>query len=80
MGLGGMILSFYVSWAFSLICFLYLPLISGVFIVFGKKMKVANAIKMEAIKDLGAMTEETLSALKLVVSFNREEQALKEFD
>lgn len=30
---------------------------------------------MNAIKDLGSHTEETLAALKLVVSFNREELA-----
>jgi hypothetical protein len=35
---------------------------------------------MNAVKELGSHTEETLAALKLVVSFNREELACKEFD
>jgi hypothetical protein len=35
---------------------------------------------MSAVKELGSYTEETLAALKLVVSFNREEFACKEFD
>jgi len=36
--------------------------------------------KIEAVKDLGSHTEETLAALKLVISFNREDLACKEFD
>lgn len=35
---------------------------------------------MLAIKELGGHTEEILSALKLVVSFNREHLACEEFD
>jgi hypothetical protein len=37
-------------------------------------------MKLEATKNLGAHTEETLAALKLVVSFNREDLAVKEFE
>lgn len=35
---------------------------------------------MVAVQELGSHTEETLAALKLVVSFNREDLACKEFD
>jgi len=35
---------------------------------------------MLAVKELGGHTEEILSALKLVVSFNREHLACEEFD
>lgn len=80
MGVGGVILAFIYSWYFTLICLAYMPIIFFIFGVFGKKLKESQILKMKATKDLGGHTEETLGALKLVVSFNREELAIKEFD
>ena len=80
MGLSGLILSFYISWLFTLICLAYIPIIFIGFGLFGGKLKIAQTQKMDAIKALGGHTEETLSALKLVVSFNREQMAIDEFE
>lgn len=75
MALGGIILAFCISWMYTLISLAYMPLIMIGFSVFGKQLKVNQVLKMNAVKDLGSHTEETLAALKLVVSFNREELA-----
>lgn len=75
MAIGGIILAFCISWLYTLITFAYMPLIMIGFSVFGKQLKVNQVLKMNAVKDLGSHTEETLAALKLVVSFNREELA-----
>ena len=75
MALGGIILSFVISWMYTLIAFAYMPLILIGFALFGKRMKEAQTIKIAAVKELGSHTEETLAALKLVVSFNREDLA-----
>ena len=72
MALGGIILSFVISWMYTLIAFAYMPLIMIGFALFGSRMKQTQELKMEAVKELGSHTEETLAALKLVVSFNRE--------
>lgn len=80
MGIGGLAISFYISWTYTLIAFAYMPFVMIGYGVFGKKMKVNTEIKMNAVKEMGSHTEETLAALKLVVSFNREELACKEFD
>ena len=80
MALGGIIIAFYVSWMYTLICFAYMPIIFFGFAIFGKSMKTNQSLKLAAVKELGGRTEETLSALKLMVSFNREELACKEFD
>jgi ABC-type multidrug transport system fused ATPase/permease subunit len=65
---------------YSLIAFAYMPVFLIGFLLFGKRMRETQMVKTEAIKGLGSHTEETLSALKLVVSFNRENLACKEFD
>jgi len=39
MALGGIILSFVISWMYTLIAFAYLPLILVGFALFGKRMK-----------------------------------------
>jgi subfamily B ATP-binding cassette protein MsbA len=41
MALGGIILSFVISWMYTLIAFAYLPLIMVGFALFGKRMKEA---------------------------------------
>jgi ATP-binding cassette, subfamily B, bacterial len=80
MGLGGIVLSFIISWMYTLIAFAYMPIVFFGFAIFGSKVKQSSVDKMTAVKDLGSYTEETLSALKLVVSFNREDFTVKEFD
>lgn len=80
MGIGGLILSFVISWMFTLIAFAYMPIVFLGFAIFGVRVKQNTILKMQAVRDLGSYTEETLSALKLVIAFNREEYAVKEFD
>ena len=77
---GGIVLSFVISWMYTLIAFAYMPFILIGFMLFGAKNKTNQQLKLEAIKELGGRTEETLAALKLVISFNREELACNEFD
>lgn len=57
-----------------------MPIICIGFIAFGGKLKKAQTERMDAVKELGGHTEETLSALKLVVAFNKESHACDEFN
>jgi len=54
---------------FCLICLSYMPIMVGIGAVFGGLLKKKMFAKLLQSKKLGAHTEETLSALKLVVSF-----------
>lgn len=67
--LGGIGISFYRSPVFALICIAYMPLIVITMTIFGQLSKAESFKKLEANKELGGFSEESLSALKLIVSF-----------
>lgn len=67
--LGGIGISFYRSPVFALICIAYMPLIVITMSIFGQLSKAESFKKLEANKELGGFSEESLSALKLIVSF-----------
>ena len=54
---------------FSVVAFAFFPLFMTTLGFFGKLLKKATNSKLEQLKKLGALTEETFSALKLVISF-----------
>jgi len=77
---GGLAISFWYGPVFTLICLCYMPIMMGVIAVFGSLVTKKMKAKLVQTRKLGAHTEETLSALKLVVSFAQEDQALRHYD
>ena len=67
------------GWAFALVCVAYLPFILGILVVFGLAVKKSSLAKLSVIKQLGGIAEETLTAIKVVTSFGREERELSKF-
>jgi ABC-type bacteriocin/lantibiotic exporter with double-glycine peptidase domain len=67
--LGGIGISFYRGPIFACICLAYIPVIVITMSIFGKITKIEAFKKVEANKELGGFSEESLSALKLIVSF-----------
>ena len=63
-------IAFYQGPIFALVCMSYFPLIIIFITLFGKMSKVAAFKKLDANKALGGYAEESLSALKLIVSFS----------
>jgi ABC-type multidrug transport system fused ATPase/permease subunit len=78
-GCSGVLIAFIVGPKFAAALLVTLPLIAVILIVGMGKVKVSAITKMGAIAKLGAVTEESLAAIKVIVSFNREEEALKKF-
>ena len=77
--IGGMLIAFFRGWLLALILTLYLPvLLILVFIVRDYVKNAAIAKFMQGSK-LGSHTEETLSALKLVVSFANEKKHIDQY-
>jgi ATP-binding cassette subfamily B (MDR/TAP) protein 1 len=64
---------------FALACIAYLPVLLGILGVFGLMVKKSTLGKLNVIKHLGGIAEETLTAIKVVTSFGREERELKKF-
>lgn len=54
---------------FAAICLAYFPIVIIFVMIFGGKMKKSTIAKISEIKILGGLVEESLSAIKLVVSF-----------
>ena len=70
---GGLGISFYYGPIFTLVALSYLPVMMIIIIIFGKIVGKKMVQKLIQNKKLGGLTEETLSALKLVISFAQED-------
>ena len=51
----------------------------GCIAVFGLQFKSMSTEKLKVIKHLGGITEETLTAIKVVAGFSREDRELRKF-
>lgn len=75
----GFIYAFTFGPLFALVCIAYLPLLLGILGVFGLMVKKSMLNKLNVIKHLGGIAEETLTAIKVVAGFGREERELRKF-
>ena len=78
--IGGLGIAFYRGPVFAAVCLAYMPFMLTLLIILGSISKKAAFAKLKANKDLGGFTEESISALKLIVSFNQEERAVKLYE
>jgi ABC-type multidrug transport system fused ATPase/permease subunit len=74
--IGGIGFAFYKGPMFALACFAYVPVFLTIIGVFGLMIKKATIEKIDIVKGLGGIAEETLNAIKVVVSFGREEKEI----
>jgi hypothetical protein len=58
--------------AFAGACVAYLPILLMIIAVFGMQVKKSVSDKLNVVKQLGGIAEETLTAIKVVTSFGRE--------
>ena len=65
--------------AFAGICLLYLPVLLSIIGIFGSMVKMFTIQKLATIKHLGGICEETLTAIKVVAGFGREDRELRKF-
>ena len=64
---------------FALVCLMYLPVLLAIIAIFGMKVRKYTMQKLAVIKHLGGITEETLTAIKVVAGFGREDRELRKF-
>jgi len=64
---------------FAIICIAYLPVLLAVVGIFGMMVRKTSLNKLEVVKQLGGIAEETLTAIKVVAGFTREERELAKF-
>jgi len=80
MFVGGLVIAFWKGPIFTLIVIAYMPIMVVFGALFGRRVKANMFRKLGQSKKMGALTEETLSAMKLVVSFAQEDHAVGKFD
>jgi ABC-type multidrug transport system fused ATPase/permease subunit len=77
--ISGIIYGFYFAPVYAAICVLYLPFLLTILGVFGRMVQRTALQKVTVVKNLGGIAEETLTAIKVVASFGREEKELDKF-
>lgn len=65
----GLGIAFYEGPIYAFICLAYFPIIFTAFFLIGGAVKTAAIEKITMIKKLGALVEESLTAIKLIASF-----------
>ena len=75
----GIVYAFSFGPLFAAVCLGYVPILFGILGVFGRMTQASMLSKLNVIKHLGGIAEETLTAIKVVASFGREERELRKF-
>lgn len=65
---------------FALMCLSYIPVFLAILAIFGRMVRNATIQKLEVVKSLGGVAEETLTAIKIVQSFGREDREIYKFN
>jgi ABC-type multidrug transport system fused ATPase/permease subunit len=77
--ISGFAYAFFYGWEFGCACIAFIPMLLFVLVFFGMKVKKTTAERLEVIKELGGVVEETLTAIKVVTSFGREDREMAKF-
>ena len=64
---------------FCLVCLAYLPFLLGILGIFGTMVKKTTLDKLNTTKEMGGIAEETLTAIKVVTGFGREDREILKF-
>lgn len=78
--IGSVIFMFYLDWKLAFITFASLPFIIQAINISGRKLRIKSRVLQERAAHITAFLQESLSAVRVVKSFVREEYELKRFD
>ncbi len=78
--IGSLAMMFYLDWKLSLLTFAVVPMVGQAMKVFGRKLKRSGTMIQERMADMTAMLQESLSAVRVVKSFVREDHEIKRYD
>jgi len=75
----GIVYAFTFAPTFAMICLAYLPFLLAIIFLFGMQVRKFTILKLNVIKALGGVAEETLTAIKVVTGFGREDREVRKF-
>ena len=76
---GSIVLMLYIDWKLTLLTLVTVPMVGSAMKIFGRKIKGASALIQERLADITALLQESISSIRVVKSFVREEYEIKRF-
>lgn len=77
---GSLFSMLYLDWRLTLLTLIIVPLVLGITSIFGKRLRLAGHEVQGRIADITTLLQETISGIRVVRSFAREEYEIKRFD
>ncbi|SHI87304.1 lipid A export permease/ATP-binding protein MsbA [Propionispora hippei] len=71
---------FYIHWKLSLLTIITLPLVAQTINIFGKKLRTTSHVMQERAADITSVLQETISAIRVIKSFVREDHEIQRFE
>lgn len=78
--IGSLAAMFYIHWQLSLLTMITLPLVAKTIEIFGGKLRTASTAMQERAADITAVLQETLSSVRVIKSFVREDYEISRFN
>jgi len=78
--IGSIAFMFYLDWKLSLITFIGLPFIIQAISTSGRKLRIKSRVLQERAADITAFLQESLSSIRVIKSFVREDYEMDRFD
>jgi len=78
--IGSVCLMFYIDWQLTLVTLITVPLVGYAMKIFGRKIKSSGRLIQEKIADITSLLQESISSIRIVKSFVRENYEIERFD
>ena len=77
---GSLVMMFYLDWKLSLVTLVVVPLIGQAMKIFGRKLKKSGALIQERTAEITSLLQESISGVRVVKSFAREDYEIDRFE
>ena len=77
--IGSIVMMIYLDWKLSLLTLIVIPLVGQAMKIFGRKLKRNGTVIQERAADITSLLQESISSIRVVKSFVREEYEIKRF-
>ncbi|MBM6760723.1 ABC transporter ATP-binding protein [Megamonas hypermegale] len=77
--IGSLIMMFYLDWKLSIVTLVVVPVIGQAMKIFGRKLKQSGALIQERTAEITSLLQESISGVRVVKSFAREDYEIERF-
>ena len=77
--IGSIVMMIYLDWKLSLLTLIVIPLVGQAMKIFGRKLKRNGTVIQERAADITSLLQESISSIRVVKSFVREDYEIKRF-